>query len=95
MSVGLPKTKADWDSRGGSIALDVRSVFDRVLAYKTALDATIDADLQAAGYTSGEIATLRSAFTDLDKLRTIYQGTVTQATTYDFRTFAKQLTGVV
>lgn len=98
MSVGLPVTKADLDARAGSIAVDVRSAFDRVRLYKLRLDTFTVADLQALGYLAtptDEAAILKSAFTDLDRLRTIFEGTATQATTYDFRTFSKLLTGVI
>lgn len=95
MSVGLSTTKGDADQRAGGIALDVRSVMDRVRIFKTWLDTVTVTQLEGLGYTTGEANTLKSAFTDLDKLRTIYEGTATQASTYDFRTFAKLLTGVV
>jgi len=95
VSVGLSTTKGDADQRAGGIALDVRSVMDRVRIFKTWLDTVTVTQLEGLGYTTGEANTLKSAFTDLDKLRTIYEGTATQASTYDFRTFAKLLTGVV
>jgi hypothetical protein len=95
MSVGLTTTKGDADQRAGGIALDVRSVMDRVRIFKTWLDTVTVTQLEGLGYTTGEANTLKSAFTDLDKLRTIYEGTATQGTTYDFRTFSKLLTGVV
>lgn len=97
MSVGLTVTKADLDQRAGAIALDLRSVFYRIQIYKQTLDTLTVANLQALGYavSPDEASELKSAFTDMDKLRQIYEGTATQATTYDFRTFAKLLTGVV
>lgn len=94
MSVGYPTTKADIDSRCGAIALAVRNVMDDVDHFKLMLDAKTDADLTALNYTAGDITTLRSAFVDLARLAAIYRGTQTQATTYDFRIFAKLLTGV-
>jgi hypothetical protein len=97
MSVGFTTTKADLDQRAGAIALDLRSVLYRVQIFKAYLDTVTVAQLQALGYATSpdEASQLKSAFTDMDKLRTIYEGTATQATTYDFRTFSKLLTGVV
>lgn len=98
MSVGLTTTKADLDQRAASIALSLRGVMDQIKIFKTKLDTLTAGDLTTLGYPTGppdDGATLKSAFVDLDKLRTIYEGTATQGTTYDFRTFAKLLTGCV
>ena len=95
MSVGFTKTKADIDARAGSVALDIRGVFDRIQTLKTTLDTLTDPQLVALGYVQAEVDTLRSAMGDLDQLRTIYQGTANLASAKDFRTFAKLLTGVV
>lgn len=95
MSVGLTKNKADLDQRAASCALDLRGVMDRIRIFKSVMDTLTDTDITNLGYTSTEKDQLRSAFVDLDKLRTIYEGTATQGTTYDFRTFAKLLTGCV
>jgi hypothetical protein len=98
VSVGYPQTKSEVDSRAGQVALAVRATLSQdVKNFKAWLDTVSDAALQAApyGYSATEASQLRSAYTDLDKLRTIYEGTATQATAYDFRTFAKLLTGVL
>ena len=97
MSVGFTVTKADLDARAGSIALDLRSVLDRVRIYKQTLDTLSVANLQALGYavSPDEASILKSAFSDLDQLRTIYEGTANLTVAKDFRTFAKLLTGVV
>lgn len=98
MSVGFTVTKADLDARGGAIALDLRSVLYRVQIYKQTLDTLTVANLQALGYATSptdETAILKSAFADLDQLRTIYEGTANLTVAKDFRIFAKLLTGVV
>lgn len=95
MSVGFPANKLDVDSRAGQLAIQLRDTLREVQLFKAWLDSQTDAVLTGLGYSSGDIAQLRSSYVDLDKLRTIYEGTATQATTYDFRTFAKLLTGVV
>ena len=94
MAIGLSASKADIDAQAGNTALTVREAFRTVQVFQAWLAATPDGNLVALGYTAGEAATLKSAFTDLDKLRTIYEGTATQTPAYDFRTFAKLLVGV-
>jgi hypothetical protein len=96
MSIGLTSTKSDIDNVAAAIAFDLRSVMDRISYMQAFLAGKTTQDLTDRGYTTSpvdEVAQLKSAFTDLDKLRTVYQGTATQATAYDFRTFVKFLTG--
>jgi hypothetical protein len=95
MSIGRANSKAELDSAWGGIAVSLFATMDNIAKVKGALD-TLDVNaLQAApfGYTSTEANQLKSAAADLDKLRTIFIGTATQATTYDFRTFSKLLLG--
>ena len=91
--VGINIDKAAVDSNAGTLAQSLQSAFNRTQQLKAWLDATPDATLVALGYTSGEVAVLKSAITDLDQLRTIYQGGATLGTAKDFRTFAKQMYG--
>lgn len=95
MSVGFPSGKNDIDNRAGSLALSLRDELQRIRLFQTWLTGQPDASLTAVGYTSGEVATLKSAFTDLDKLAQVYLGLTTQSSTYDFQTFAKLLVGVI
>lgn len=97
MSVGYPRSRADIDQRAGTLCVQLRNTFDEIDRFKTFLDATPDVDLEAAptNYTVTDVAQLKSAFTDLAKLAAIYRGEQTQATPYDFATFAKLLTGVL
>jgi hypothetical protein len=94
MSLGYPTTKNDIDSRAGGLAIDLRQRFRDAQNFKVWLDAEVDADLTARGYTSNDIARLRSAAADMDKLAQIYFGTLNLPAVYDFRTFTKFLTGV-
>lgn len=94
MAVGLDANKAEIDSAAATCALQMRETFAAVARLQTYLAATADATLVGLGYTSGEVATLKSAIADLNQLRTIYEGTANLASAKDFRTFAKQLTGV-
>ena len=93
MSVGLPATKPDIDVQAGSIALRLRDVMRDIASLQTYFAATPDADLIALGYTSGEVAIVKSASSDMNQLRTIYEGAATLGSAKDFRTFAKLLIG--
>jgi len=93
LSVGYSATKADIDSRSGGLALSLRNTTDEIRNFKIFLDSKPDGDLTALGYTAGDINTLRSAFVDLARLVSVYEGTQAQPSAYDFRTFAKLLTG--
>lgn len=95
MSIGRTNSKAELDNAAGAIAGSLFATMDNIAKVKQVLDTLTVSDLQAApfGYTSTEANQLKSAFTDLDKLRTVFSGTATQATTYDFRTFSKLLLG--
>ena len=95
MTQGFPTTKADIDSRVGVVAMNLRDVFNDVKNLQAWLATQTSQNLIDRGYVQGEVDTIKSAYTDLDKLRTIYEGTATQSSTYDFRTFAKLLIGVM
>lgn len=97
MSVGLTTTKADLDNRAASIALSLRTTMEQIKVFKTKLDTLTTTDLQGLGYSVSpdEAAILKSSFVDLDQLRTVYEGTGTRTPAYDYRTFAKLLTGCV
>lgn len=94
MAVGLPTNKLDIDAKTGSIAVRLRDVFQEIQYTQAWLSSQADADLTALGYTSAEVATLKSAMADLDQLRTIFIGNASLATAKDFRTFAKRLCGL-
>jgi hypothetical protein len=95
MTLGFPALKTDVDARSGQLALTLRDTFRSIQLFKAWLDTQTDAALLALGYAQGEVNTLRSAYTDLDQLRTVYEGTATRTPAYDYRTFAKLLVGVV
>lgn len=95
MSVGYPANKTDIDARAGQLALTVRDTLRNVQIFKAYLDTQTDAALLALGYNQTDVNTLRSAYTDLDKLRQVYEGSSSQTPAYDFRTFAKLLAGVI
>lgn len=94
MAIGLNPTKAEIDTTCGVVARDLQRALDRVEAFKYWLDTKTDDDLTALGYTSGEIATLRSAWSDAAQLADIYKGELNLALVKDFRTFIRQVWGL-
>lgn len=93
MSIGRTATKDDLNNAAGSIASSLFATMDNIAKVKVVLDTLDTTALQSLGYTAGEAAQLKSAFTDLDKLRTVFIGTATQSPVYDFRTFTKLMLG--
>lgn len=82
----------DISSRLSQLAQQVDAAFLRVQAFKTFLDTITDADLtNLYGFPQADINVMRSALTDVEQLRGIYQGTSNLSVAKDFRTFAKQL----
>lgn len=94
MSVGLPVSKAEIDSRAGDITRAFQRAFDDTATLKGFLDATVDADLETLGYSPEEIATLKTAWTDLTQLGTIWAGAAALPAAKDFRVFVRRLWGV-
>lgn len=95
MTIGRSNSQAELNNAAAAIAASLFATMDNIAKAKIVLDGLDVTALQAApfGYTPTEANQLKSAFTDLDKLRTIFNGTATQASTYDFRTFTKLLLG--
>jgi len=94
MSVGLPVTKSEIDSRSGDIARAFQDQFGDVATMQGFLAATPNADLELLGYTADEVASLKTAFTDLTQLGQIWIGAAPLPAAKDFRQFVKRLWGV-
>jgi hypothetical protein len=94
MSVGLPASKTEIDTRAGDIARTFQKSFGDVLTMQGYLTATSEADLIALGYTSGDVASLKTAFTDLMQLADIWTGNAALPEAKDFRVFVSRLWGV-
>jgi hypothetical protein len=92
MPVGLTITKDEIDKRAGDIARTFQRSFEDVGTLKGFLDATPEADLVALGYTSDEVASLKTAWNDLAQLTTLGQATLAEPK--DFREFVRRLWGV-
>ena len=94
MSVGLPATKNEVDTRSGDIARSFQRAFKDMATLQSYLEQTPTADLVALGYTDQEVAVLKTAFADLTQLGNIWVGSEALPAPKDFRTFVRQLWGV-
>lgn len=94
MSVGLAVTKQEIDSRAGDIARLFQRQFEDVATMQGYLTARTEADLVALGYTADEVASLKTAFTDLAQLARIWTGSEPLPAAKDFRVFVSRLWGV-
>ena len=95
-------TKSQFDALMNQVIQNLDQAFLQVQQIQTIMAAHVDADFTAAntnpgptGYAAGDVTTMKSAFSDLDLLRTVYQGTATQGTIKDFRAFAKLISTLV
>lgn len=95
MAIGYPKNKDSVDSIMGELAQSVNRNFRRAQQLKTELDSFNDAALTSAGYSAGEITTLRTFAADLVQLNSIYTGAANLPATKDFRTSLRPLWGVL
>jgi hypothetical protein len=97
VAAGYQVALADINNTAGRVVVEVREAFSHVITFKTWLDAIPDATLTSApiSMAQADVNVLRSAFNDLKQLNDIRTGLATLATSKDFTTFAKQLTGVV
>jgi hypothetical protein len=94
MAVGLAVTKEEIDTRAGDISRAFQRAFDDVITMQGFLLATPNPDLVDLGYTDQEVATLKTAFTDLQQLTSIWTGQAALPDPKDFRTFVRQIWGV-
>lgn len=94
MSIGLQVTKAQLDDYAGQLSQDLRVTFEYIQQFHEYLTGTTEAELVAMGYTSGEVATLKSGIADQNELATVYKGEATVASPKNFAAFAKLLYGV-
>lgn len=94
MSVGLPVTKSEIDNRSGDLARVFQRAFGDVVTLQEYLLATTEAELIELGYTSDEVASLKTALTDLQQLGTIWIGQADLPAAKDFRVFVRRLWGV-
>jgi len=94
MPAGLPISKTEIDTRAGDIARRFQQSFGDVVTMQQFLTATAEADLLELGYTTNDVATLKTAFSDLSQLGTIWVGQAALPAAKDFRVFVSRLWGV-
>ena len=94
MSVGLAVTKAEIDTRAGDLARAFQRNFEDVATLQGYLEQTPNADLIALGYTDQDVATLKSASSDLSQLGRIFAGQEALTAPKNFRAFVRLLWGV-
>jgi hypothetical protein len=94
MSVGLPVSKDEINTRAGDTARAFQRAFVDAATMQLYLVATTEQQLIDLGFTANEVAVLKTAYNDLEFLGQIWTGTATLPALKDFRTFVRQLWGV-
>lgn len=90
---GIPFNKDVLNHDVGSVTRQLYAAFANVKKLQDQLTATPNQTLTDMGFSAQDIADIKSAFTDMDNLRQVFEGGRNQQTAYDFRTFAKRLIG--
>lgn len=92
---GRSISKDELNNQSGAIAASLFATLDNVRKLKAVTDAYTSAQLVSQfGFANvGEADILKSAITDMDTLRQIWEGTAAKTPAADMRTFAKQLLG--
>jgi len=94
MSAGRSISKDELNNAAAAVASSLFATMDNIAKVKAVLDGYSSAQLVSLfGFVQADADVLKSAFTDMDKIRQIFTGAATQASTNDFRVFAKQLLG--
>ena len=83
--------RAQVSNRAAGLCTQVDGAMLRIQQFKLWLDTVSDQTLINLGFVQADVDTLRSAVSDLEQLRTIYDGAATLAVAKDFRTFTKQV----
>ena|ERR1051326_380175 len=94
MAVGSTPSKQDIDSIAGQLTRDINNLLHKASSINSWLAQMQDSDLTALGYNSTDIANLRSSFSDLNQLNTIFTGAANLTTAKDFRSYCRWLYGL-
>lgn len=94
MSVGFTTTKSSLDQQSGLLAQQIIQWADTAINLQRYLAAAPDADLEALGYSPEDVALLKSASNDMNKLAEVFRGEAEQTPAYDFRTFTARIAGL-
>ena len=94
MAVGFATTKQDVDGKSGSLSRMIASWATDTIAFQEGfMEGATEQALTDLGYTTDDVALLKSAMSDLYKLAKVFRGEQDQTPAYDFRTFSGRLTG--
>jgi hypothetical protein len=95
MSVGYSVNRNEVDSNAGNLSRQIEAWADQVLSFKAYLDATPDEKLTDMGYTTEDVALLKSSFNDLGLLADIYRGDEALAEPRDLGVFSRRMAGLI
>lgn len=95
MAAGFQVTKDALNQRLGSVVVAGESWFEDVERVAAWLAATPDATLTALGFTTDDVAQVKSAFADLDNLRLTAYGQRAQTPASNFFFWASKLRGIL
>jgi hypothetical protein len=95
MAAGRQVDRPEINSRAGGITATLYIAMREIKVLQGYLAATPDATLVAMGFTSQDVADLKSAFVDMDELRKAWDGVANSKLTgtYAFQTFPSRLIG--
>lgn len=94
MSVGIVTSKTTIDQQSGILAQQLGIWARSATNLENFIATQTEADLEALGYTTDDVALLKSACGDMAKLAQIYEGAAEQTPAYDFRTFTGRIAGL-
>jgi hypothetical protein len=94
MSVGIITNKGTLDLQAGTLAQQIGIWARSATNLNQYLLAATEADLEALGYSTADVALLKSASGDMAKLAQIFEGAAEQTPAYDFRTFTARIAGL-
>jgi hypothetical protein len=95
MPAGFQVTKDALNQRAGAIVIAGESWFEDVERLAAYLAATPDGDLTAMGFTSQDVAAVKSSFVDLENLRKVAYGQQAQANANNFFFWGSKLRGIL
>lgn len=95
MAAGFQVTKDALNQRLGSVVVSGEAWFEDVERLAAWLAATPDADLESLGFSTSDVAQMKSALADLENLRLTAYGQRTQSPASNFFFWASKLRGIL
>jgi hypothetical protein len=93
MSVGAQITKGSIDTNSANIVWQAMHWLELCHEYNLRLNTFTEAFLEGLGYTSGEVAILKSAFTKMDQAWQVVNGQAALTPAEDLTIFAREIIG--